>query len=255
MKDILVIAHQPHSVAGRVGALLLSWGYRLTICRSGCGEPLPTDVASYAGVIILGGPTSANDDTHLDYIRRELHWIDRPLQKDVPFLGICLGAQLLARNLGGHVGPHEDGWHEIGYFEVSPLSHPHPLFTEPRHFYQWHGEGITLPAGIAPLAGSQYFPHQAFKYGRNAYGLQFHPEVTADMVHNWTENSAHRLVLPGAQARRRQLANLQRFDAGVDRWTAAFLDHWLHRDTACQPDPIPGSRIAQPHIHAPITVN
>lgn len=226
MFKVLLIVHQAHSDPGRIGRLLVERGCVLDIRRTGLGDPLPATLEGYAGAVIFGGPMSANDDSEYDFIKAELDWISVPLKERKPFLGICLGAQLLARHLGAKVGPHEDGWHEIGYYKLRAAQARCPLFEPEQSFYQWHGEGFDLPTGATLLAAGDYFENQAFRHDL-AYGLQFHPEVTRHMMMRWTAKSAHRMLLPGAQSRDSHLNGQARFDAGVDAWCERFIDHWL----------------------------
>ena len=225
-RRILLIVHQENSDPGRIGHLVQAFGYAPHLCRHACGDPLPRNLDDYAGVVVFGGPMSANDDTCLDFVRSELDWLALPLAAGIPFLGVCLGAQLLARHLGAAVAPHPDGYHEIGYHPVRATPAGRALFEPQQYFYQWHGEGFALPAGAELLACGDHFENQAFRHG-NAYGIQFHPEVTLDMMHRWTATSAHRMVLPGAQARDAQLRGHRSHDAGVDRWIRNFLRVWL----------------------------
>ncbi len=237
---ILLIVHQETSNPGRIGQLVEAFGYTPVICRHACGDPLPESLDDYAGAVMFGGPMSANDD-HLPFIRAELDWLDIPLRENKPFLGICLGAQLLARKLGGAVGHHADGFHEIGFYPITASPAGRALFDDGQYFYQWHNEGFTLPPGVPGvehLAASEMFPNQAFRTG-NAYGLQFHPDVTDDMVMQWSIKVAHRMVMPGAQARDRQQAGLKAHGGQVETWTRRFFAHWLGRDRAvAEPMPI-----------------
>ena len=107
-KRIAIVLHQENSTHGRVGMKLLEKGYELDVRRPALGEPLPDNIEDYAGAVIFGGPMSANDDCEHDFIRTEIDWIAKPLAAGVPFLGICLGGQMLARQLGGKVYGYED---------------------------------------------------------------------------------------------------------------------------------------------------
>jgi len=224
-RRILLIVHQEHSNPGRVGRLVMDFGYEAVICRHACGDPLPATLDDFDGAVIFGGPMSANDD-HLPFIRNELDWIDVPLREGKPFLGICLGGQLLARYLGADVGPDPQGYHEIGYYPVRAAPAGEGLFAPEQCFYQWHGEGFEVPREATLLASGERFPNQAFRYG-SAIGIQFHPEVTRDMMQTWTRKAAHRMVLPGAQARDAHLSGHSRFDADVENWVTSFLASWL----------------------------
>ena len=145
----------------------------------------------HAGVVIFGGPMSANDED--DFIRREIEWIAVPLKEKKPFLGICLGAQMCARHLGGRVFPHPTGHVEIGYYPIRPTAAGRAVVDPwPERVYQWHREGFDLPAGAELLAEGDTFAVQAFRYGPAAYALQFHPEVTHAMMHRWTTRGHER---------------------------------------------------------------
>ena len=104
-----------------------SKGFEEVRCCVKEGDLLPDDFHDIAGAVIFGGPMSANDDGELDFIAAELRWIDRVLESETPFLGVCLGAQMLARCLGATVKPHDDGWHEIGFTEVVPTEAGRPV--------------------------------------------------------------------------------------------------------------------------------
>jgi len=228
MRDqVLIVVHQESSTPGRVGVKLRERGYRLDIRRPCLGHALPQSLEPYAGAVVFGGPMSANDCTSLDFIRREIDWLEVPLKEEVPYLGICLGAQLLARHLGAKVEAHPEGRAEIGYYPLHPTPEGERLADWPEHAYQWHREGFGLPRGATLLAQGKDFPNQAFSYGTAAYGIQFHPEVTLAMMHRWTVRASHRFNLPGAQTRTQHLSQRLVYDHGVARWLDDFLDLWL----------------------------
>ena len=110
--SLLVILHQERSTPGRVGQMLVEKGYRLDIRRPALGDDLPQTLEKHAGAIIFGGPMSANDPH--DYIKAEIDWLKVPLKENKPFLGICLGAQMLSKHLGGKVEADREGKVEIG---------------------------------------------------------------------------------------------------------------------------------------------
>ena len=115
---ILIVLHQEHSTPGRVGNVLRNLGYPLDVRRPRFGDPLPDTMEGHAGAVIFGGPMSANDTE--DFVHRETEWISVPLEENKPYLGICLGAQMLARLLGADVGFHPEGHVEIGYYPIRP---------------------------------------------------------------------------------------------------------------------------------------
>src|SRR5438128_11491543 len=112
-KKVAIVVHQEHSRPGRVGALLQQRGYELHRLCPNLGCELPEDMSDYAGVVIFGGPMSANDCGSLAGIKCELDWIPKVVEAGVPYLGLCLGAQLLTRALGGRVSPHPEGKVEV----------------------------------------------------------------------------------------------------------------------------------------------
>jgi GMP synthase (glutamine-hydrolysing) len=225
---VLIVMHQEHSTPGRVGLALRAMGARLDIRRPSLGEPLPKTLAGHEGVVIFGGPMCANDCC--DWIQQEIEWLDVPLAEEKPLLGICLGAQMMARKLGARVFSYEDKRSEIGYFPLHPETAGDALCSEPfpRCVYQWHSDGFDVPAGAELLAtGGADFPNQAYRYGKSAVGLQFHPEVTYHMMCRWTLRGAERLTRPGAHSRPRHLDGWFQHDGRVAAWLEAFLPAWL----------------------------
>src|ERR1022692_5099885 len=111
LKPVLLILHQEHSSPGRVGQVLGKLGYPLDIRRPRFGDPLPETMDAHAGAAIFGGPQSANDNE--EFVRREIDWIGVPLRDKKPYLGICLGAQMMAHHLGGRVYRSEEHTSEL----------------------------------------------------------------------------------------------------------------------------------------------
>ncbi|MCW5682313.1 MAG: glutamine amidotransferase [Xanthobacteraceae bacterium] len=223
-KKILTILHQEHSNPGRVGRRLMERGFVLDIRKPCLGDPLPETMEDHVGAVIFGGPMSANDDN--EGIKREIDWCEVPLKEDKPFFGICLGAQMLAKKLGAKVDYHREGLTEIGYYPIVPTDEGRRFVEWPSHMYQWHREGFDLPSGATRLASSDTYENQAFRFGRAAFGVQFHPEVTHRMMCRWTTMAAHRLELPGAQGREDHFSGRYQFDRGVLAWLEHFLDRW-----------------------------
>ncbi len=231
-KKILIILHQATSTAGRVGMLLRRRGFDLDICRPVLGDALPPTMENHAGVVIFGGPMSAYDDETIEGLKREVDWIAVPLKERAPFLGLCLGGQMLARHLGAQVYPHPDQQAEIGYYPIKATDAGVARFGPwPKCVYQWHRDGFEIPHGGRLLAtGAGAFPNQAFDYNEAAIGLQFHPEVTLAMTHRWTVKAEKRLVLPGARPRGSHFADRLKYDGAVECWLNRMLDNWLASD-------------------------
>ena len=225
MGRILAIVHQATSDPGLVGQVLRQWGYQLEVRCPAIGHDLPQEIAAYDGTIIFGGPMSANDED--PFLQAEMAWIEAMIGANQPYLGICLGAQLLARVLGQTVAPHADGRREIGYFPIQPTVAGLGVFPQPMTVYQWHQEGFEVPPDGQLLATGDGFTNQAFRYGDRAFGLQFHPEITTAMIAAWTTQAADQLHLPGAQPQPLHFEQHDRHGQQVDQWLRQFLRHWL----------------------------
>jgi GMP synthase (glutamine-hydrolysing) len=224
-QPVLIILHQEHSSPGRVGQMLEKLGYRLDIRRPRFDDPLPTTMDGHAGAVIFGGPQSANDNE--DFVKREIDWIGVPLRDRKPFLGICLGGQMLAKHLGSKVYPHPDGHAEVGYYPIRPTRTGLEIVPQwPDAVYQWHREGFELPGNSELLAEGDAFSIQAFRHG-TGYAIQFHPEVTHAMMYKWLVRGAHRMELPGTKQRHEHIADRAVYDFAARNWLATFLNHWL----------------------------
>jgi len=222
---VLFILHQEHSTPGRVAQILKRRGYSFDIRRPRFGDPLPETLAGHSGAVIFGGPMSANDEE--EFVRREIDWLKVPLKEEKPFLGICLGAQILARHLGGAVYCHRDGHVEIGYYPIRPTAAGRAACDAwPKSVYQWHREGFDLPRGAQLLAEGDAFPVQMFRWGPRAYAIQFHPEVTHAMMCRWTARGAARMELPGARPWAAHFEGRAVHDPAVRAWLEAFLERW-----------------------------
>ena len=225
LKPVLFIAHREESDPGRVGQRIRARGHAVEIRRPCIGETLPETLQDYAGVVVFGGRMSANDPD--DFIKREIDWIELPLREETPFLGICLGAQMLARHLGAAITKHPGGLVERGYYPLHATDAGRAMADWPEQVHHFHSEGFDLATGATLLARGDMFPNQAFVYGTAAYGVQFHPELTLAMVHRWTTRGGDRLADPGAQDRRAHLDGRALYDHQTSLWLDQFLDRWL----------------------------
>jgi GMP synthase-like glutamine amidotransferase len=194
---VLILQLSPTDPPGRLADWLAAAGAEPRTVRVDSAADVPEQPTGRAGLVVLGGPMSAADETaELAAVRALLR---TAVAAEVPTLGICLGAQLLAAAHGGRVEPAPDG-PELGAYLVAkrPAAATDPLFAElpiTPDVIQWHYDAITrLPAGAIHLAASPACENQAFRLGRLAWGIQFHIETEPDTVRRWAANDAGRLA-------------------------------------------------------------
>jgi GMP synthase (glutamine-hydrolysing) len=189
-------------------------------------DPFP-DPQGYAGVIVFGGANSANDCSDHEWVRRELVFVEQCLKHDVPFFGICLGAQMLARVLGARVRPHENELKEVGFCRVDPVPEDPEFLDAPLTVMQWHSEGFDLPPDTRRIATGDEFPNQGYRLNEHVLGVQFHPEVNPEVLAIWHERNKERK--PGMLSdddRASMMADAHRYDARITDWLSGFLTRW-----------------------------
>lgn len=154
---------------------------------------IPKHIDGYDGLVVLGGPMGVYEDDLYPFIRQEISLLKDAVKKNIPVLGICLGAQLLAKAAGADVykgTKKEIGWYEITLNEQGKRDMLFIGLPDKFTVFQWHGDTFDFGKDLNPVAGtflasSELFQNQIIKVGKNAYGLQFHLEVTEEMIRNW----------------------------------------------------------------------
>jgi GMP synthase (glutamine-hydrolysing) len=182
-KKIICIQNIACETLGTLEGLMRSEGYGISKIQAS-RDPIPKSAEEFSAVIILGGPMSVYDG--IKYLNEEQGLIRDSIQRKIPTLGICLGSQLIAEAIGGmvHKGiKKEIGWHRVSLTKKGLNSLFKGLNRTHFRVFQWHGDTYTLPPKTEILAYSSLYP-QAFRFG-TAYGLQFHLEVTTDMIRSW----------------------------------------------------------------------
>lgn len=185
---ILVVQHAESEGPGLLARALEDCRLGSRIVRPDRGDPVPRSAAGAPGVIVLGGPMAVYESGRFPHLRDEIALLADALARSVPVLGVCLGSQILAAAGGARVyrGPAK----EIGWFPVSLGAEGRKdavlgLLPEEAMVFHWHGDTFDLPRGATLLASSRLYAHQAFRLGPRAYGVQFHPEITVEMVDQW----------------------------------------------------------------------
>jgi GMP synthase (glutamine-hydrolysing) len=192
MARVLAFRHVPFEGLGRIESALQSRGIEFDYADLYAANEPPRSPSEYGALIFMGGPMSVNDD--LAYLRREEEYIRQAIAREVPVLGVCLGAQLIAHALGAAV--RRNPVREIGWFDITltPAGRGDPLFSdcgERESVFHWHGETFDLPPEAELLANSERCRNQAFRLGRSVYAFQYHLEVTPEMIAGWCLEDAN----------------------------------------------------------------
>ena len=190
MEEIVVFQHDPFEDLGFFAEILAKQNANYRVIRLFHGEMPAENWEHLRALIILGGPMSAYEEEAYPFLRWEKTIIRAAIDESVPVLGICLGAQLIAVALGTavfHGRVKEIGWSPISITPHGQVDSLLGYLPENATVFQWHGDGFDLPSGAIRLASSVHYENQAFRLGKNIYGLQFHLEVTPRMIERWID--------------------------------------------------------------------
>lgn len=190
---VLVIKNYPMTPLGHVADALKEAQAEWELIDAHAGVSIPGDIESYAGVVVLGGAQNALDDIGYPHLQEVCSVIRQFHDAGKPVLGICLGAQLIARTFGAENildRPMEFGWHEVKPTSTGLSDPVIGTIGEEAPLFQWHTDTFTLPEGAELLAASAMTSHQAFRIGQTTYATQFHFEAGLPLVRYWTEKFA-----------------------------------------------------------------
>jgi GMP synthase-like glutamine amidotransferase len=188
---VIVIMHVESEGPGSLGTYLESVGAEALTVHLYTGDRLPSEFSGFDAVVSLGGPMNVYEEDQYPFLKAETGFLKQAVEADVPVVGICLGAQMIAKAVGAPVvkSPNKEvGW---GSVTLTDRGRDDTLFKglpSVLEVLQWHGDMFHIPAEGLLLASSQDCPHQAFRY-RNALGLQFHLEVTEKILSDWFGDS------------------------------------------------------------------
>ena len=230
---LLVLQHISCEHPGAFSEVIEERGVEAVPVELDEGETLP-DWRDFDAVLAMGGPMGAYDDAEHPWLGPEKELVRAAVDGGKPFLGVCLGVQLLAAALGAEVRPMPNGA-EVGLLpvELTAEGSTHPLFDgmpEPLISLQWHGDTFELTEGATLLASSPAAPHQAFQAGEAGYGVQFHMEVTAEMAREWAKVPAYRKSLAqtlGEERGAEFLAEVERRAAELHPAAKRLFGNWL----------------------------
>ncbi len=214
MKAVSVLQHTACETLGTLEDVLRRNQIRFNYIETHKGNTVPKEMGDASGLIVMGGPMGVYEDTAYPFLRDEMRLIESALKAGVPVLGVCLGSQLLAAVLGAEVKKGERkelGWHEVALTDDAAKDSLFSSATSNFWPFHWHGDVFSLPARAVRLASSQQTVNQAFRYGRNAYGILFHLEVTAAQITQMLVDFADELQQAGGDPRE------------IERQTSAYL--------------------------------
>jgi len=194
MERVLIITHNSFQGSGTLGDCLRSLGVDTHVTNLYKGEELPDVFDDFSAVVTLGGAMNAYDDEHYPFLLRETDFLGRVVEANIPTLGICLGARLIARAchapMPGKCGCAR-GWQNVFVTDEGRRDILFQGLPRVMQVFQWHEDAMNIPEGGLHLAATKSCPNQAFRY-RNAYGLQFHVEANRDMLSQWVKDDPER---------------------------------------------------------------
>jgi GMP synthase (glutamine-hydrolysing) len=188
LRKVIVFQHVANEILGTLNPLLKKESFRVRYVNFDRDPNSQPSLDRYNGLIILGGHMGVYEAEKYTHIKVEMKLIEQALKKNIPILGICLGAQILAHVLGANVmkaKEKEIGWYDIQMTEAAKTDALFGHFKKTEKIFQLHGDTFEIPQSAVHLASSEICPAQAFRFGDHAYGLQFHLEVDAAMIARW----------------------------------------------------------------------
>lgn len=232
----MVLKHVAAEPLGLLDPMIRERGHRIRYVNFHRQPEADPSLDRYDALVVLGGPMNVGDTQRHPHLLTECRLIAQALQRRIPVLGICLGAQLLAHVLGAPVGPARRP--EIGWYRVRPRlpavrADPvlNPLDKETPVF-QWHGHGFEVPAGATHLAESDDCPGQAMAYDDTAWGFQFHLELDAGLIGRWLGSPAYLRELEASGlglTPARILEDTDRFLGETRQLAGRVFGNWLDR--------------------------
>jgi GMP synthase (glutamine-hydrolysing) len=195
---VLVFQHVPFEPLGTLDPLLKNAGIRIRYVNFARDPAQVPSLDGYSALIVLGGPMNVDQIKDYPNLATEVSLIQDALDRGISVLGICLGAQLLARALGSSVNrdrAREIGWHDVDLTTEGGEDPVLSAFKSCQQVFQWHEDAMNLPRGAVHLASSEVCEVQAFRFGESAYGFQFHLEVDHSLIGRWLDRAGYQPIL------------------------------------------------------------
>jgi GMP synthase (glutamine-hydrolysing) len=224
---VVLVRHELDPDDNRVVTFLRDNGIEPEIVRPYRGEKLAQVDSSVVASCVFGGPFNVYEEEKHPYLSEEHRWIEQCIKNDVPLLGICQGAQSIARVLGAYAGPLSDERCEFGYYEITATDagkkyFPEKLVVTESHYHEFH-----IPDGGELLAYSELFGQQAMRYGNSTFAFQFHAEATPTEFKRWQSRHPENFARRGAQSLGEQNKLMLEYDKPQHNWFISFLDGFL----------------------------
>jgi GMP synthase (glutamine-hydrolysing) len=233
-KKVNVIRHLAFEDLASFTSVLQAKNYQINYLDAGYDDLSQLDALCDDLLIILGGPISVNDAAMFPFIETELNMLKQRLAADKPTLGICLGAQLIARALGAKVYPgqsKEIGWYDLSLTAAGEQSALRYLNAEHCCMLHWHGEIFDLPEKAVLLASTEKYRNQAFSYGSNILALQFHPEITQRGMEKWFIGHIAEIMQTDGISVEQLRAETHRFANQLEVQGELFFNSWFNEVT------------------------
>lgn len=231
MLPVLIFRHSPTEGPGYFTTFLDRHGIPWQLVRIDAGDALPKTLNGISGVCLMGGPMSVNDD--LPWIPPMLALIRQAVAENIPVIGHCLGGQLMAKALGGTVGPtpiKEIGWGDVRITDDNAARPWLGEVAQPLPVFHWHGETFSLPPGATRILESAYCANQAYVLNDRHIGMQCHVEMTPELIASWCKSGAGEISAsdsPGVQSSEIIQADMAARTAQLHQVADKIYSRWI----------------------------
>ncbi|MCY4303575.1 MAG: glutamine amidotransferase [Aestuariivita sp.] len=229
---VILIRHGHGLNDDRVMNYLIDAGFTPEIRKPFAGEKLEKLTDDIVGTVIYGGIYNASDTELHPFLQEEYRWINDALNANIPVLGLCQGAQMIAHHFDEWTGPRNPAIYEFGYYKITSTGIDPDFMPDSLYVTQYHYHTFDLPKSAILLASSNDYENQAFRIGKNIYGFQFHPEITIEGFRRWQQMAGNDHHKPGSQDISTQNKLMREYDADQALWFYSFLEKFFDHKPA-----------------------